>query len=70
MKTITLPVQVVKAMMAAIECAQALDMPTREGDLVLCHHGWEVEDRFDVPATKFVEIKLALAMGGARVVFS
>jgi hypothetical protein len=66
MGNITLPKAVVKKMLAAIECAQALDMPTQEGESVLEHHGWSREDRFDLPATKFTAKLLAEASSAAR----
>lgn len=40
---------------AAIKCAQALDMPFAQGKTILESYGWNYANRFNYPATQFVK---------------
>lgn len=45
----------VKKLIAAVECSMALDMPHAEGLAILQSHGFDFDNRFNLPATKFVK---------------
>lgn len=46
--------EVLSGLLAAAECAEALDMPADAGWPILERHGWDRTKRFDLTATEFV----------------
>ena len=50
-------VDVVKALLVAAECQSALSMSYNDGIKALEKHGFNNEDRFDLPATDFADRK-------------
>lgn len=65
-KQVSVDLESLKKLVAAAECAQALDMKYHHGLALLEHHGFSNEDRFDLPASEFVKRKLddALSFSG------
>ena len=53
-------------LLAALECVQALDMPRLAGEDLLIDHGFDYENRFDLPATKFVQQRVKAAIAKAK----
>lgn len=58
------------ALVEALECAAALDLPANDGYAVLERFGWDRAGRLEFPATEFVNLKvraaLRLAQGEAK----
>jgi hypothetical protein len=59
-------VSALKECIKALECVEALDLPTTQGSALLKHHGWSFSDRFEQPATKFVSQKVEGALSLAN----
>lgn len=53
-------------LLEALECEEALGLPLNEGKAILERCGWDYSNRFDLPATEFVERKRKAAIAKAR----
>ena len=52
----------IEKLVEALKVAQAMGMPYREGKAIMEAAGWSEEDRFELPASAFVQRKVAEAL--------